>query len=140
MTATYDPKLVIVNFRGHTIQGYSDSTHIEVDRDEDAMSAKAGNDGEVVRSVNNNKMGTITVRLLQSSASNQILSAMAAEDELFGTAIGPAQVQDMRGTTLEFAAESWIRKVPKSDFAKEAGEREWVFGCANLKRNVGSGF
>jgi hypothetical protein len=135
--ATYDPKAVVVTWNGITIQGYSDGTHIESDRTEDAFAMKAGNDGEVVRTMNNNRTGRVTVRLLQSSITNDLLSAAAQQDEIFGDQVGPLQIEDLRGTTLETAQNAWLVRLPQSQWAKEAGEREWAFDCDFLDRFVG---
>jgi hypothetical protein len=134
---TYDPKAVIVTWGPITFHGFVEGTHVECERTEDAFTTKSGNDGEVTRSLNNNRTGSVTTRLMQASSTNDLLSAKAAEDELLGTAIYPLQVADLRGRTLEFAQNAWIRKGAKSEFAKEAGDREWIFDCDYLRRTVG---
>lgn len=135
---TYDPKQIIVNFLGITITGFAEDSFVEVDYDEDAFIKKTGAGGEVARTRNQNKGGSVKVTLMQSSPTNDLLSAAAILDRKAGTGVGALQVKDGLGTSLHSAAEAWIKKVPASPYAKALGEREWVFDCAELEHFVGS--
>lgn len=134
---TYDPKKVIFTFGGYAGHGYSDSTFIEVLRDEDGWSKKVGADGEVTRTRNNNQGGRVRITVQQGSAFNDILSALAAADELTATSVHTLQVTDLNGTSLEHSQNAWIVKYPDAAFAKESGDRVWEFDCDVLSRKVG---
>lgn len=139
-TKTYDPSQVLASFLGAQISGFAEGTFIKVERDEAAFTKMTGADGEVARARNKNKGGKVTFTLMQSSASNDILSAAAAADELTGTGIGPLFIKDNLGTTVVVAANAWIEKVATAEFGKELGDREWVIDCASVEMLVGGSF
>jgi hypothetical protein len=136
--ATLDPSQCIVIFNGQQLQGFAPGTFVKPSRDEDAVSKTTGADGEVVRVRNRNRGGSVTVTLLQSSASNDVLSAMANLDEngLPG-GVGALLVKDNTGRALYSAEAAWVKKQPDGEHAKEATTREWVIDCAVLAMFVG---
>ena len=135
-TSTYDPSQVVVTFGELRITGYADGTVIKVERDEDRYTKKIGVDGETGRTRNNNRGGTIEVTLLQTSASNLALSAKATADDDApgGLPPEPLVVKDLEGNSLHVAAAAWIQKLPASEFAKELGQRTWIFGTGSLRQ------
>lgn len=135
-TITYDPTQIVVILGGAPMVGYADGTFVKVTRDEDAFKKYVGADGEVTRARNRNRGGTIEVTLSQSSPSNDILSSYANADE-DGNMIIPALVQDLNGTTLEYAAQAWVKKPADSEYGKDVAGRAWVIDCASLDRQVG---
>lgn len=134
---TYDPKLVLVSFGAVQITGFADGTFVTVERDEDAFTKLVGAGGDVVRSRNRNRSGSITVTLIHGAPENDLLAAIAAEDELAGTGVRAAMVKEANGTTLCAGQSAWIRKSANAEYAKEAGSREWVFDVAELDMLVG---
>lgn len=134
---TYDPKQVVVSVGGIPISGYADGTFVNVTRDEDAFTKRTGADGEASRAKSNNRGGSITVTLQQTSLSNDALSALALVDENTGDGVVPVIVKDVRGTTLCYSSAGWIKKMPDAEFSKEIQDREWVIDCADLRFNVG---
>ncbi len=134
---TYDPKQVIVIVDGSQMSGFAEGTFVKVGRHEDAWSLQIGADGEGTRSKSNNKSGTITFTLMQSSDSNVILSALAQLDELSNAGAVAVMVKDNSGSSLYVAEQAWIKKVADSEFGKEAGHREWVLETNILICNVG---
>jgi hypothetical protein len=132
-TKTYDPKKIHFSFAGSILTGYAPDTFLEVERDEDAYTKQVGATGEVVRSRNNNRGGKITLTLMADSASNDILSAIAAADEVGNAGVAPVLGEDANGTTLFSGANAWIQKMPKVERGKEAGTVQWAFDVAELK-------
>lgn len=134
---TYDPKQVQLIIGGAPIGGFADGEFISVERDEDTFTKVAGADGEVSRSKSNNKMGELTVTLLQTSASNAILSAFMLADELSNSGVIPIFIKDALGTTTLFSAEGWVKKPPTVSYDKELTDREWTFDLSNVDIFVG---
>lgn len=130
---TYAPAEVIVTFKGINIVGFMDSTFVEVERDEDSFTKHVGATGDVTRTRNHNTGGKVTVTLVQAAASNDLLAAAAAADELLGFGYGPIQVKDLAGNMKCSATQAWVMKLPKVERAKESGSVVWVFDCAELK-------
>lgn len=133
---TYDPKKIDVIIAGNIISGFGDEV-VSVERDADAFEDDIGAQGDVVRYATNDKRGLITITLLQTSASNLSLSALAKADELSGAGIFPAAVRDNGGQDLHLAAQAWIRKVPKATYKKGVEMRVWEIRTNNLVNFLG---
>lgn len=131
---TYDPASVSIVAFGIPISGYADGSFVSVERNEDSFTLQVGTDGESCRSKSNNKSGRVTVTLLQSSISNDLLSAQLALDELSpnGDGIGPFLMKDNSGRSLFAAEKAWIVKPPAAAFSRESESREWVIESADL--------
>jgi hypothetical protein len=125
---TYDPGQVVITFGNIALTGgFGEDSFAKFEPADKLFTAKVGASGEVVRSRSRNRMGTFTVTLMQSTIINDLLSAVAAADALTGDGVLPFQVKDLNGTTLLTSHNAWIEDRPHSEWAKEAGEREWVF-------------
>jgi hypothetical protein len=135
---TYDPKQVVITVGGVPMSGFADGTFLLVDRDEDAFSKVTGADGATTRVKSNNRGGSLTLTLKQSSPSNDVLSSFANLDELSNAGVVPILVRDLSGNSVYFSATGWIRKYPSSEFGKELNNREWVLDLADMDVFVGS--
>lgn len=135
---TFDPANVVVSIGGVPMSGYADGTFLLVDRDEDAFTKVTGADGFTTRVKSNNRGGSLTLTLKQSSPSNDILSGFANLDELSNSGVVPILVKDLSGTSTYFSATGWIRKYPSSEFGKELNNREWIIDLADVDMFVGS--
>lgn len=132
MAKTYNPKRVAVSFAGRVLTGFADGTFISVERNEDTFTLAVGSDGEAARAASNNRSGRVTLTLMQTSASNDILSALAEADERSQLSTGPMMIKDASGRTVVLAAEAWIVKPAGAEFGREIGNREWIFETGDL--------
>ncbi len=137
MAKTYDASGVSVSFNTYNLTGFAEGTFITVSKNEDAFTQQIGADGEGVRSKTNNRSGTITLTLMQSSDSNETLSQIYYLDKLSNTGSGAFFIKDTNGTTLVLAKSAWIRKMPDIEFGKESSNREWVFESDSLEMFAG---
>ncbi len=133
----YDSAKVSVIFNGLPISGFADGTFVSVEQTEDTFALTVGAGGEAVRAANNNGSGRVTLTLLQSSESNDALSALHNADKLSGDGVGALMVKDNSGRTVIAAAKAWIVKPATSEFAREATNREWIFESNSIVHNVG---
>jgi hypothetical protein len=135
----WDPKTVVVMFGENRVEGYADGTFVRGERNADAFSTKVGSDGGGARVRNRNRSGTLTITLLQSSASNKVLSQIAEADELDNTGVGVKRllVKTIVGESLFFAKEAWIRKRPAQEYATDLSNREWVFESLAVEMHEG---
>lgn len=131
IVGTYSPEDVSVSIGAAIISGFTEGTFINIARNEDQYTMVVGADGKVTRSKNANRSGTMTLTLKASSASNDVLSAIASLDELAGTGVKAVIVKDNSGRSV-YAGKGWIRKTPAGEFAKEVGDREWMLDIASL--------
>lgn len=138
MTKSYNAGQVSMTFGPNILtNGLADGSFVTVTRDEQAYNKKVGTDGTATRSRTNNKAGTVSLRLDQASAVNDILSAIAAADELSGAGILPLTLRDASGRFLAGAESAWIQKLPEAEFDRDSLDREWVFDCGDLDIFVG---
>lgn len=137
---TYDPKLIHCTFAGHFIDGYADGTFVAFSKAAPPFSKKVGVGGNVVRTRNHDRSGTVTFTLMQTSESNDRLSEILAQDLAApnGAGVGSLTVQDIAGTSIFSAAKAWIESDPDASFEMEAGTREWVIAYELLDATHGS--
>lgn len=137
VVATYDPKNLSMIVGGQIMSGFGDGTVVKLSRNQQAFMLKVGVDGEGTRSKSNDKSGKIEITLMQSSASNDVLSAYASADELSNTGAVPILFRDNSGRTLATALTAWVQKLPDTEFAKEVSTRTWVFETDTLEIFIG---
>jgi hypothetical protein len=142
--AVLDPKKYTVSLAGFLISGYAPGTVIEVARDEDDWLDEAGADGEVAVMSNADERGTVTLTLMQSSASNDILSGLAAVNKggtIAGLSVGKGslQVKDQSptGRMICSSETAWVMKPADVTLGNEIQTRVWKIRCAKLNMFVG---
>jgi hypothetical protein len=91
-----------------------------------------GADGEQARAKSNDKSGTFTFTLMQTSLSNAILQGFATADELSNNGTFPVLIRDNNGSELETAAIAWVRKPADRGRGKELENREWTVETGEL--------
>ncbi len=137
MAKTYDPKEVQLIFGAAIINGFADGSFITVERTSDTWGKFVGSTGEVARAKTNDKSGRLTFQLIQTSASNDILSAFAITDELTNAGILPLLIKDNLGTTILAAAQAWIVKPANVEYARDIVNREWMIDCSSIDMFIG---
>lgn len=136
-TPTYNPAKVVIVVAGIPISGFADGTFVTCGRDNPSYSKGTGAGGEGWRAKTNDKSGTCTITLLQTSSVNAALSGLIAIDEAVDEGIGPFALKDLGGTTLYAAEDCWIEKPADSEFAREVTNREWIIHMTQLEVFVG---
>jgi hypothetical protein len=129
---TYDPSKVVATFKGNILTGFGKDSKIEVERNEDAVSLDVGCDGEFCRSINRNKSGKLKLTFMQSSPSNDVLSAALAIDELTGAGAGEFSLEDLNGTSLVNCI-AWVTKQAPIKRGKTVVENEWTLETGKLE-------
>jgi hypothetical protein len=133
-TKTYDPLRNVLTIGDIQAQGFADGTSITINTPP-GFSKKVGIDGEVTRTRLHDRSGTLTLVLMQTSATNQELSALYDQDRrrVNGGGVVPLQFTDLDGATLFESAKSWIADDPDFGVDLEAQTRTWVieFGDHN---------
>jgi len=135
---TYAAEKVIVTVGGVIVSGFTDGDFITVKYDEDRYMAKSGADGEVGRSKNASRLGTIDIVLSSTSQANDELSALFNLAQIGGYDNPvPFGVADLSGRSFAGASKSWIKTAPDLSFGKEITERTWVLQAADLTISYG---
>ena len=134
----YDPAEVHVIYGAHKIEGYGKDTFVEVSRNSPAFSMEVGAAGHAVAIKSNDRSGYIQVTLLQTSLSNNVLSAFANASDLAAGGIAlPILMRDALGTALCSCAAALIEKQADVRCGTSHQERVWRFLCGTLLVNVG---
>lgn len=129
---TYDPKQCLVLVGGVPMSGFADGTFVSVERTSDTFTKVSGADGIVSRAKTNDRSGTLTLTLAQTSPANDVLSGFAIADELLNSGVIPVMVKDISGRSIYVSAFGWVKKPPTGEFAKEISDREWALDLADL--------
>ena len=129
---TYDPKQVTLQVGTKKISGFFDGTFITVALDDNEIYKNhVGPYGEVSRTKSNNRLGTVTFTLKQTSPSNAVLDKIKNNPATF-----PVQVKNNSGgKMIATAAEAWISTDPDNEFSDEESGIEWVVTCAELVKS-----
>ena len=136
MAKFYDADLVTVAIAGIPVSGYADGEFLSITQETDAFSDVVGTDGEVTRSKTKDTRATVSLKLMQTSDSNDLLSALYNTDMSApnGAGVGAFLVRDRSGRSLYTGDACWIQKAPDVSFDREATSREWTIRVANLLR------
>jgi hypothetical protein len=136
---TFDPDNMLIAFAGIPISGYAKGSFITLAQNTESFVTLTGVDGETIRIKVGDNSFTVTVKLLQSSDSNAVLSAIHLSDleAANGAGVGIFAMSDLSGTTVLASAESFIMGYPESDFDDAGTTREWKFFCNNPTVVVG---
>jgi hypothetical protein len=130
----YDPDQVTIVVAGIPCKGWADGEFCRIEYETDAFSDVCGTDGEVTRSKSNDGRATVTLRLMQTSPTNALLSALHSSDlnAPGGIGVGPFLLIDGSGATTHAAEKCWIAMAPNSVWDRTPTEREWKIRCAKL--------
>ncbi len=114
---------------------------ITIEANEDKNIMTIGADGRGQHSLIASDGGTITIRLLKTSPLNAALMIMynlqSASSAVWGQNV--MSIVDSGRNDLITCQACAFKKVPKIDYAKEAGMNEWVFDSIKIDRILGSG-
>jgi hypothetical protein len=108
---------------------------------EDKSTMTIGADGCVMHSLHAGKGATITVRLLKTSPTNQLLSLMYGLDTVSsrGHGVNTISVRDMARNDVIVAQQCAFAKFADVTYAKDGGEMVWTFHAGIVDFILGSG-
>lgn len=138
----YDADQVSVSLAGIPLSGYADGEFLRIEESADAFTSVVGTDGQATRSKTNNRLVTITLLLMQSSDSNDLLSALHQSDlsSPGGAGVGAFLARDRNGNAVYRCGQCWVKKAPNVSFGREAGPREWTLEGVLSERTDGGNF
>jgi hypothetical protein len=131
-----DPDQYTIVLGNHSLSGFGESKKISVTSDTPRFSDKVGVDGEVSRSKSMDRRASVVFTLMQTSASNDVLSGFLALDTAApnGAGVTNLYIRDRSGRTVYRADRCWVEGSPDADLEATAVEREWTIRCAFLER------
>jgi len=137
-TRTYSPADVKIVYGGVEMTGFADSSFVTIEFAADSFTKKVGADGSVTRIRVADDSGSVTIKLLQSSSSNEILTALMEADRAGLTGALPIIVKDANGTSLYTCGKAWVSTRPSVDYSNDVGTLEWKIDCDHLAALFGS--
>lgn len=135
-----DPSRYAVIFGGNQLVGFAEGSMVKIAREKESSTYAVGGKGDVARIKNLSKVGKVTVTLMKTSPSNDILSTLLLADErglTIDAGVKALFVEDGNGNTFASCAQAWIEKYPEVDLSSESTNCEWVFCCGQLEFFVG---
>lgn len=130
MFGTYDPKKVLVSFGGVELGGFGEDSIINIEPTGGGITVVTGCHGDKVRAIDPDNGAKVTLTLLQSSASNDYLSAIHLRDKRVGDGVLPLLIKDLSGRTTYFDSAAWINNLPTVKRGKSPNDNEWVIETA----------
>lgn len=139
MASTYDPKKVSVILGAHIAKGFADGTMISLTRNTDLFTRKIGAGGEVARVKSSDRSGRLVLTFMQTSETNDFLSAMFLADETSNSGKFPVLVTENGGSSIAGGAEAWVVKPADLAYASaDTTNRQWTIEISELSVTVGS--
>lgn len=85
----------------------------------------------MARSMSTDPRKKVTVTLLQTSGTNDVLSTLYEADKISKNGTFPITIKDLRGTTMFGASTAWVVKKANVSFGKQVESREWTIEAAD---------
>jgi hypothetical protein len=130
----YDAKSVTVSLAGINVQGFADGEFVTIQQEANDFEDVVGSDGEVSRAPTNDNRATVTFVLMQTSPTNQLLSALLRLDKATpgGAGVGALIIRNrLSGGEIYRANHAWIQKPPDVSMDRGPTPRTWTIR-ANL--------
>lgn len=132
MLKAYDPAGVTLIIGGNIISGVGPGQFVSASRETDDFTDESGADGEVAFVDTNDTRGSVTITLMQTSLSNDVLTGFVA-----AKSIVPLLFKDASGNLLVSSQKGRILRPADSNRGKEIETVEWVYRSPHLTMFVG---
>lgn len=123
---TYSAKDVILSIGGYKIAGWE---NISISRSVQGFVTVRGIRGKHTRVPTNDSSATIVVSLIQTSPSNDVLTAIHSLDLTNGTGRIALTLKDFSGRSVFNSNEAYILGFPETVFADDFEYRSWSIFC-----------
>lgn len=138
--SSYSAINLIVTFAGVAFTGFADGDDVvTVDRNNASMTQRVGIQGDAVYSQTADKSGKITIKLLQNSETNSLLTAKIQASEAGAIVSAPLIVTETGSDAKVTAMKCVIEGQPTFTRGANANTVEWVFLSADISIAHGTG-
>ena len=135
-TKAYDAAKLSVVLGSIPIHGFAEDRMFEIDFEDDLYKETFDNRGEVYLSKISRNTATLTLCLLQSSPSNNVLSSFVEANRVNDSGMCPIIIKDNNSTTIFACATAYVKQVPKVSYSSDKGVREWVIRATNVSKFI----
>lgn len=135
LIGSYSPQDVSITVNGTPLQGFAEGSMINFDFDTDAAIMTEGADGNASVAVKKgNRKGTLKVALMQTSLSNDVLTALNLAQKVGTAAFFAVQIVNLQGGESLLIPRAVIGKEPTLSYTDQVESREWtIVGQANYQ-------
>ncbi len=135
----FSPDLVDYIFGGVPISGFAEDGMIEIEEEGERFVLVKGTTGEICRSPVLARVAKVTLKLLSSSDSNDVLSAAHILDVNTpgGAGVVPNGMIERNGRSVLAAPQGWVDGIPPIKLGAKAEERTWKLTVINYKLFLG---
>ena len=123
---TYSPREVLIDIGGYIITGWD---NISIERSAESFVVVRGIRGKHTRVKNPDTSCTITIPLLQTSMTNDVLSKILQLDEQYGSSRIDITLKDKSGTSVFSSSEAYIMGYPAISYTGDFTYRTWKIFC-----------
>lgn len=121
----------------HVVSGYSEDSIVNIEWTTPRYSLYTGADNTGTRVYNASNSATLTLSLQQTSASNDVLSLLFANDSTDSSGVFSIQVKDSSGRSVYFSDDAYVSTRPNAGFSNSMMTRDWVIDAFNLQSYTG---
>ena len=135
MYQQYSPKDVVCSWNGIAIEGFAPDSFLRLQRTSPLVTPVVGAGGQVALTRNADKTGTIEIELMQTSLSNQMLSAIQAKQDNMELEVDISSnfvIYDPSGSVLATGINAWLQELPQIELGRDQNSKTWLFGCEKL--------
>lgn len=125
---TYSPKDVLFVIGGYTFTGWQ---NITIARNAKSFTPYRGIRGKNTRIRNSDTSAVLTITLLQTSQSNDVLSTILTADEENGTSRIAFTLKDRSGGSVFNSDDAFITGFPVTSFSGQFEYRTWEIFCGS---------
>ncbi len=131
---TIDPSKDTIIIGGALVVGLTEDDAVSLVRDEDITDTYNGQDDSYTISVIRNSRGTLTIRLQETSETNQLFWGYLGVIQGGGFTVLPWAIN--RGTTVIGGGTCWLQGQPEVVLGRTAKEYEWTFRVDDANLNL----
>ena len=136
--STYSPEDVSFIIAGViNLRGFTGGTFITISKDQPVFKTVESTDGIPSRVKNISKAYTITVDLMSTSESNEVMTRLSLIDYSTHVVKFPLLIKDEMGSTLFFSTSAWIEGHPDVSFSMGVEGRRWVLKATDASNFIG---
>lgn len=140
---TYSPEDFVIIISNeemtHQVSGYIDGTFIDIERQVAASVGVVGADLTAGRVIRNNRYSIITLSLMQTSQSIDVLNHLLEKDTIKRNDEGlfSILIKDTLGRSVWYSDQAFIGIDGNASFSTDLEGRDWVIECFNLQSTQG---
>lgn len=134
---TYSPSEVVFTLAGTTISGWD---NITIKRSSPSFKMVRGIRNRHTRVRNKDTSAVIEIGLVNTSSSNDLLTAIVEKDEQLGTGRIELMIKDTLGTFSFNSIEAYVTGYADMSFGEDVGTRTWIIECLSSSYSRGEGW